>query len=158
LKFDNVIIIMISNIGEKDRKRVSLGFGPPGLPRSKLDAAPAAEDLGAEARAAAPMGPPVASTGKQNSAPGFKAAMLRMIFSPEFMGRLDGVINFADLSRDLIPLIGGKFISRLQQQAKENPNGSVNLDLTPAAVNYIAENGYQPASVSATGDAPPRPR
>jgi ATP-dependent Clp protease ATP-binding subunit ClpA len=145
LKFENVILIMTSNIGEKDRKRASLGFGPRGLPRSKIDPAPATEDPGEEARALAPMGPPVASTGKENnSPPAFNAAMLRLVFSPEFMGRLDGVVNFADLSPGLIPLIAGKFVSRLKEQAKDNLNGAINLDVKPAALDYIVEKGYQP--------------
>jgi ATP-dependent Clp protease ATP-binding subunit ClpA len=145
LKFDNVIVIMTSNIGEKDRKRVSLGFGPRGLSRSKFDPTPAIENLGEQARARAPMGPPVAATGREaNSSPGFNSAMLRLVFSPEFMGRLDGVVNFADLGPELIPLIAGKFIGRLKKQAKDNPNGAINLDVKPAALDYIVENGYSP--------------
>ncbi|MDR1288492.1 MAG: ATP-dependent Clp protease ATP-binding subunit ClpA [Treponema sp.] len=61
------------------------------------------------------------------------------IFTPEFRNRLDGVIRFVHLSRDVMISIVKKELAAFSAQLAEK---KVNLDVTDACVEHLAEEGY----------------
>ncbi|MDR1419003.1 MAG: ATP-dependent Clp protease ATP-binding subunit ClpA [Treponema sp.] len=61
------------------------------------------------------------------------------IFTPEFRNRLDGVIRFARLSRDVMMSIVRKELAAFSAQLAEK---KVSLDVTAACVEHLAEEGY----------------
>ena len=60
-------------------------------------------------------------------------------FTPEFRNRLDAVISFAPLSREVIVQVVEKFILQLEAQLMDR---NVHIELTPEAANWLAEKGY----------------
>ena len=72
---------------------------------------------------------------------GEEAEAVRRTFSPEFRNRLDAVIHFAPLSREVMGSVVDKFVRELQLQLAEK---RVTLTLTPAARARLAELGYDP--------------
>jgi len=64
---------------------------------------------------------------------------LERIFSPEFRNRLDAVVNFNNLTDDVILLIVRKAISEFNVQLNEK---NVNLQLTESCYAWLAEKGY----------------
>ncbi len=60
-------------------------------------------------------------------------------FSPEFRNRLTSIINFNALDLVIIEKIVDKLISELQERLKSK---KINIKLTPDAITYLAENGY----------------
>ncbi|MFA7186374.1 MAG: AAA family ATPase, partial [Victivallales bacterium] len=62
-------------------------------------------------------------------------------FSPEFRNRLDSIIYFNPLSLELMKKIVKKFISQLSFELQTRKIG---LQLTPAAVEWFANMGYDP--------------
>jgi ATP-dependent Clp protease ATP-binding subunit ClpA len=77
--------------------------------------------------------------------PGFRkgAAMeaIRRMFAPEFINRLDAVVQFRDLDRPEIGQVVDKFLIELEQLLGEK---SVTIAVSPEARVWIAENGYDP--------------
>ena len=68
-------------------------------------------------------------------------ALLKRSFRPEFLNRLDEIILFKPLTRENIDKIVEILLSRLKARlAQEN----LTLDITPRAVGYISDNGYDP--------------
>ncbi|HRO13767.1 MAG TPA: ATP-dependent Clp protease ATP-binding subunit ClpA [Paracoccus sp. (in: a-proteobacteria)] len=60
-------------------------------------------------------------------------------FTPEFRNRLDAVISFAPLSREVIVQVVEKFILQLEAQLMDR---GVHIELTSEAANWLAEKGY----------------
>ncbi|MDO5621349.1 MAG: ATP-dependent Clp protease ATP-binding subunit ClpA [Paracoccus sp. (in: a-proteobacteria)] len=60
-------------------------------------------------------------------------------FTPEFRNRLDAVIRFAPLSRDIIVQVVEKFILQLEAQLIDR---NVHIELTDEAANWLAGKGY----------------
>ncbi|WBU62642.1 ATP-dependent Clp protease ATP-binding subunit ClpA [Paracoccus aerodenitrificans] len=60
-------------------------------------------------------------------------------FTPEFRNRLDAVISFAPLSRDVIVQVVEKFVLQLEAQLMDR---NVHIELTTEAANWLAEKGY----------------
>jgi ATP-dependent Clp protease ATP-binding subunit ClpA len=67
---------------------------------------------------------------------------INKVFSPEFRNRLDNIIWFNHLDRDVILLVVDKFIVELQAQLDKK---SVNLELTSKAREWLADKGYDKA-------------
>ncbi|BDF94579.1 MULTISPECIES: ATP-dependent Clp protease ATP-binding subunit ClpA [Pseudoalteromonas] len=67
---------------------------------------------------------------------------INKVFSPEFRNRLDNIIWFNHLDRDVILLVVDKFIVELQAQLDKK---SVNLELTNKAREWLADTGYDKA-------------
>lgn len=67
-----------------------------------------------------------------------KAAVERM-FTPEFRNRLDAVISFAPLPKEVILQVVEKFVMQLEVQLMER---GVSIELTEAAAEWIADKGY----------------
>jgi ATP-dependent Clp protease ATP-binding subunit ClpA len=74
------------------------------------------------------------------AAKGLKA--VEKLFSPEFRNRLDALVPFSNLSREVMLKIVEKFISELQRQMKDR---RVTIHLSDKARERLAEKGYDPA-------------
>ena len=70
---------------------------------------------------------------------GEDTAAIERTFTPEFRNRLDAVISFAPLSRDIVMQVVDKFVLQLEAQLMDR---NVHIELTPEAANWIAEKGY----------------
>jgi ATP-dependent Clp protease ATP-binding subunit ClpB len=66
-------------------------------------------------------------------------ALLKTSFRPEFLNRLDEIIMFKPLTKQNVGEIVKILLSRLQARLKEE---HLTLNVTDAAVNFIAEEGY----------------
>ena len=68
-------------------------------------------------------------------------ALLKRSFRPEFLNRLDEIIMFKPLTRENIDKIVEILLERLKKRlAQEN----LTLEVTPRAVGFISDNGYDP--------------
>jgi ATP-dependent Clp protease ATP-binding subunit ClpC len=67
---------------------------------------------------------------------------LKKSFRPEFLNRIDEVIVFHSLSREDVKSIVDLMIKRLEEQLKSK---DVDIELTDAAKEILAEKGYDPA-------------
>jgi ATP-dependent Clp protease ATP-binding subunit ClpA len=65
--------------------------------------------------------------------------ILKKLFTPEFRNRLDGVVQFNRLSRDVIMSVVDKFLVELQAQLDEK---HVMLDVSQSARQWLADKGY----------------
>ncbi len=68
-------------------------------------------------------------------------AALNRTFTPEFRNRLDAMVHFEPLPREVVSRIVDKFVLQLQEQVEER---SVTIEVTPAAHDWLAEHGYKP--------------
>ncbi len=66
---------------------------------------------------------------------------INRLFTPEFRNRLDAVIPFAPLSRQVMALIVDKFVAQLEVQLQDR---KVSIELTDEARNWFADKGYDP--------------
>jgi ATP-dependent Clp protease ATP-binding subunit ClpC len=112
--FRNTVVIMTSNLGSDLISRTTEGFGYP-------------------ARAAA--------AGDANPLAGQLMRRLRESFRPEFLNRIDEIIVFRQLSREQLRRITELLLESTHRKLHAQ---DVTLDLAPAAVDWIAEHGYQP--------------
>ncbi len=64
------------------------------------------------------------------------------LFTPEFRNRLDAVIGFDHLSREVVKSVVHKFIYRLESQLSER---NITINLTEDALAWLAEHGYDKA-------------
>jgi ATP-dependent Clp protease ATP-binding subunit ClpA len=64
---------------------------------------------------------------------------IKRMFSPEFRNRLDAVIAFSRLSRQMISRVVEKFIFQLEAQLADR---NVMIELSPEAMDWIADHGY----------------
>ncbi|MCL4409819.1 ATP-dependent Clp protease ATP-binding subunit ClpA [Aliidiomarina haloalkalitolerans] len=69
-------------------------------------------------------------------------AEINKVFTPEFRNRLDGIIWFNHLNTEVILQVVDKFICELQAQLDKK---GVSLEVEQAALNWIAEKGYDRA-------------
>ena len=74
---------------------------------------------------------------QDHSSDGMEA--LNKMFTPEFRNRLDGIIQFAPLSRDTVCYVVDKFLTELQAQLDEK---RVVLHVDEEVKRYLAEKGY----------------
>lgn len=65
--------------------------------------------------------------------------VLKKSFSPEFRNRLDSIIQFNRLNAATLESVVDKFLTELQAQLEEK---RVQLDVTTAARQWLAEHGY----------------
>ncbi|WJS85952.1 ATP-dependent Clp protease ATP-binding subunit ClpA [Paracoccus sp. TOH] len=70
---------------------------------------------------------------------GEDTAAIERTFTPEFRNRLDAVISFAPLSREIIVQVVEKFVLQLEAQLIDR---GVHIELTPEAADWLAERGY----------------
>jgi ATP-dependent Clp protease ATP-binding subunit ClpA len=67
---------------------------------------------------------------------------IKRMFTPEFRNRLDAIISFAALDREIILRVVDKFLMQLEDQLHEK---KVDITFTPALKEYLAKNGFDPA-------------
>ncbi|MGB0958936.1 MAG: ATP-dependent Clp protease ATP-binding subunit ClpA [Halocynthiibacter sp.] len=70
---------------------------------------------------------------------GEDTAAIERTFTPEFRNRLDAVINFAPLGKDVILKVVEKFVLQLENQLLDR---NVTIELTRAAAAWLADKGY----------------
>nr|WP_233253294.1 ATP-dependent Clp protease ATP-binding subunit ClpA [Paracoccus binzhouensis] len=70
---------------------------------------------------------------------GEDTAAIERTFTPEFRNRLDAVISFAPLSREVVVHVVEKFVLQLEAQLIDR---GVHIELTPEAADWLAERGY----------------
>ncbi len=70
---------------------------------------------------------------------GEDTAAIERTFTPEFRNRLDAVIAFAPLPREVILKVVDKFVLQLEAQLMDR---HVHIELSPEAAEWLAEKGY----------------
>ena len=70
---------------------------------------------------------------------GEDTAAIERTFTPEFRNRLDAVISFAPLSKDIIMQVVEKFVLQLEGQLIDR---NVHIELSPQAAAWLGEKGY----------------
>jgi ATP-dependent Clp protease ATP-binding subunit ClpB len=71
-----------------------------------------------------------------------REAVLRKHFRPEFLNRLDGILNFHPLRREDMAQILDIQLGRVRERLAGR---DIQLELTPRARDLLAERGYDPA-------------
>ena len=66
---------------------------------------------------------------------------MKTYFAPEFRNRLDGVIVFKKLDKNVLIKIVGKFMLDLKNTLKDK---SVDVTLTDEAIDYLVDKGFDP--------------
>ncbi|MBX3661745.1 MAG: ATP-dependent Clp protease ATP-binding subunit ClpA [Burkholderiales bacterium] len=66
---------------------------------------------------------------------------IKRMFTPEFRNRLDGIISFGSLDREIILRVVDKFLMQLEEQLHEK---KVDISFTPALREYLADKGFDP--------------
>ena len=64
---------------------------------------------------------------------------IKRMFTPEFRNRLDAVIPFGRLSREMISKVVEKFIFQLEAQLADR---NVMIEMSPEAMEWIADHGF----------------
>ncbi|MEL6523027.1 MAG: ATP-dependent Clp protease ATP-binding subunit ClpA [Pseudomonadota bacterium] len=70
---------------------------------------------------------------------GEDTAAIERTFTPEFRNRLDAVISFAPLGKDVILQVVEKFVLQLEAQLLDR---NVTIELTKPAAEWLADKGY----------------
>lgn len=118
--FRNVILIMTSNAGAREMTAKSIGFGMDKDNAQDQDKNKTGIDLNIKNK-------------------GMKA--LEGLFSPEFRNRLDAMIPFNPLGREVMENIVEKFFTEMQ---KGLAGRKIQISLTAAAKGWLAVRGYDP--------------
>ena len=77
----------------------------------------------------------------QSRTTGDELAEIKRMFTPEFRNRLDAIISFAALDRDIILRVVDKFLMQLEEQLHEK---KVEVIFTEALKAPLAEHGFYP--------------
>ncbi len=72
---------------------------------------------------------------------GDEMAEIKRQFTPEFRNRLDAIISFAALDREIILRVVDKFLMQLEEQLHEK---KVDITFTPALKAHLAKKGFDP--------------
>ena len=70
---------------------------------------------------------------------GEDTAAIERTFTPEFRNRLDAVISFAPLGKEIILQVVEKFVLQLEAQLMDR---GVHIELTPEAAEWLGDKGY----------------
>jgi len=87
------------------------------------------------------LGKPMIGFGERNVTEQAIGDAVERAFSPEFRNRLDKIVTFGRLDKRVVLNIVDKEIDAFRQQLKEK---NVELELTEACREYLAEEGYSP--------------
>jgi len=66
---------------------------------------------------------------------------LKTFFAPEFRNRLDGVVTFAKLTKEVMMKIVGKFLVDLKEMVSDK---DVEIKVTDEALDYLVDKGFDP--------------
>ncbi|MFA7670267.1 MAG: ATP-dependent Clp protease ATP-binding subunit ClpA, partial [Burkholderiaceae bacterium] len=72
---------------------------------------------------------------------GDEMSEIKRMFTPEFRNRLDAIIGFTPLSRDIIMRVVDKFLMQLEDQLHEK---RVDVAFTDALREHLAKEGFDP--------------
>jgi ATP-dependent Clp protease ATP-binding subunit ClpA len=75
----------------------------------------------------------------RESREGEDTAAIERTFTPEFRNRLDAIISFSALPKEVILQVVEKFVLQLEAQLIDR---NVHIELTPAAAEWLADRGY----------------
>src|SRR5262249_10287787 len=67
---------------------------------------------------------------------------LKKAFRPEFLNRIDEIVVFSSLTEDQIHAIVDRLMAEVRERLAER---DVKVELTPAATDWLAREGYDPA-------------
>ncbi len=76
---------------------------------------------------------------QQSKREGDDEEAINRLFSPEFRNRLDAVVGFANLQRDVVRRVVEKFVLQLEAQLQDR---NVTIELTDEANDWVADQGY----------------
>ena len=113
--FKNTVIIMTSNLGTRDIQKQQLGFATGGGSVDGVDYEKMKERVEEE---------------------------MKRSFRPEFLNRIDETVVFHSLTRENVKEIVDLMMRRVHEQLRSK---DVEIELTDAAKNLLAEKGYDPA-------------
>jgi ATP-dependent Clp protease ATP-binding subunit ClpA len=71
----------------------------------------------------------------------YEDTALKKFFAPEFRNRLDGVITFAKLSKEVMMKIVGKFLVELKDMVREK---DIDITISNEALDYLVDKGFDP--------------
>ena len=77
----------------------------------------------------------------KSAATGDEMADIKRMFTPEFRNRLDAIISFAALSKEVILRVVDKFLMQLEEQLHEK---KVDVIFTDPLKDYLAKTGFDP--------------
>lgn len=77
----------------------------------------------------------------KSTASGDEMAEIKRLFTPEFRNRLDAIVSFAPLDREIILRVVDKFLMQLEEQLHEK---KVEVVFTDALKDYLAKHGFDP--------------
>jgi ATP-dependent Clp protease ATP-binding subunit ClpA len=77
----------------------------------------------------------------KTSASGDEMIDIKRLFTPEFRNRLDAIVSFAPLDKEVILRVVDKFLMQLEEQLHEK---KVEAVFTDALKDYLAKNGFDP--------------
>ncbi|MDH4283728.1 MAG: ATP-dependent Clp protease ATP-binding subunit ClpA [Gallionellaceae bacterium] len=77
----------------------------------------------------------------KSAASGDEMAEIKRLFTPEFRNRLDAIVSFAPLDREIILRVVDKFLMQLEEQLHEK---KVEVVFTDALKDYLAKHGFDP--------------
>ncbi|MDP2759149.1 MAG: ATP-dependent Clp protease ATP-binding subunit ClpA [Sideroxyarcus sp.] len=77
----------------------------------------------------------------KNDSAGDEMGDIKKMFTPEFRNRLDAIVSFSSLSKEVILRVVDKFLMQLEEQLHEK---KVEADFTDALKEHLAENGFDP--------------
>ncbi|HLR13899.1 MAG TPA: ATP-dependent Clp protease ATP-binding subunit ClpA [Burkholderiaceae bacterium] len=77
----------------------------------------------------------------QSSTRGDEMSDIKRLFTPEFRNRLDAIISFDSLSREVIMRVVDKFLLELEHQLQEK---KVDVTFTAQLRDYLADKGFDP--------------
>ncbi|MGZ3723462.1 MAG: ATP-dependent Clp protease ATP-binding subunit ClpA [Bdellovibrionales bacterium] len=67
---------------------------------------------------------------------------IKKTFRPEFINRLDAIVEFQSLDKPLLLQVIRKFVSELEAQLLKK---SISMEVYPDAIDWLYEKGYEPA-------------
>jgi ATP-dependent Clp protease ATP-binding subunit ClpA len=77
----------------------------------------------------------------KSSVAGDEMADIKKLFTPEFRNRLDAIVSFAALDKEVILRVVDKFLMQLEEQLHEK---KVDAVFTDELKDYLAKNGFDP--------------
>ncbi len=77
----------------------------------------------------------------KSASSGDEMADIKRLFTPEFRNRLDAIVSFAALDKEVILRVVDKFLMQLEEQLHEK---KVEATFTDALKDYLAEHGFDP--------------
>ena len=77
----------------------------------------------------------------KTAASGDEMAEIKRLFTPEFRNRLDAIVSFAPLNKEIILRVVDKFLMQLEEQLHEKKVEAVFSD---SLKDYLAANGFDP--------------